>query len=247
MQKLPEQDGSAWQRKRDFNGMGRDILYKQSARIFNLVLIVSIAIHLAILLHVSGFVSFGSVSYIELGLEAPARPAGRQIPRPRVRHTPPKLETVTETRVQKLTTPQIKIDPVDASCPNTLMEGIKLPQLPGVTSPTRFSTSDWGLFKPSDFFTKKDYFDMLRFKIEACKRYPDGARARHMEGKVTISFVVQADGQILSAAIVKQSRHPSLDRAALEALNGAAPFAPPPGSLFKTPLEMEITIVFELT
>ena len=215
--------------------------------VFHGVLLLSMAIHLAILLHVSGLVSFGALTYIELGLKENPRPAGREIPRPRVRNAPPSVATAQETQVQKMVHPPIKIDPVDASRPDTLMEGIGVPALPGVPSPTQFSTADWGLSKPSEFFTKRDYFDMLRLKIESCKRYPDAARARHMEGKVKISFVITAQGKVLSAAIVKRSRHKSLDRAALRALEDAAPFAPPPSSLFKPPLAMEITIVFELT
>ena len=227
--------------------MGNSNLEKQSPWIFNILLLFSILVHLAVLLHMSGLISFGSVSYIEVALDSPARPAGREIPRPRIRHNPPELATVAETRVQKFTTPNIKIDPVDKTCPDTLVQGIALPQLPGFTAPATFSTSDWGISKPSDYFTKKDYFEMLRLKIESCKQYPEEARARRKEGRVTVSFTIQADGQIVSAAIVNPSRYKSLNIAALKALNGAAPFASPPTNLFKTPLQMEITIVFELT
>jgi protein TonB len=227
--------------------MADSIRKKSRFNLFHGVLLVSLAIHLAILLHVSGLVSFGALTYIEVGMKENSRPVGREMPRPRVRHTAPTIATTQETRVQKMVLPPVKIDPVDASRPDTLMEGIGVPQLPGVPSPTRFSSADWGLSKPSNFFTKRDYFDMLRLKIETCKRYPDAARARHMEGKVKISFVITAQGQVLSATIVKPSRHKSLDRAALRALEQAAPFAPPPASLFAPPLAMEITIVFELT
>lgn len=227
--------------------MVHSALKKPRFTIFQGVLLVSMAIHLAILLHLSDRVGLGARTYIELGLKENSRPVGREIPRPRARHTPPTVATAQETRVQKMALPPVRIDPVDTSRPDTPMAGIGVPQLPGAPCPTPFSTADWGLSKPSEFFTKKDYFDMLRLKIETCKRYPDTARARHREGKVTISFVITARGKVLSAAIVTPARHKSLDRAALRALKDAAPFAPPPANLFKPPLAMEITIVFELT
>ena len=221
--------------------------HKKSSRLFQGLLMVSIAIHLAVLLHVSGLVDFSAISYIELGLQDVSKPETRQIPRPKIRSAPPNIGGSTETKIQKMALPPVNIDPVDVSRPETMMEKIAMPKLPGVPSSTRFSASDWSLSKPSEFFTRKDYYDMLRLKIETCKQYPDMARSRQMEGKVTISFVVTSDGQVLSATIVKPSRHKSLDGAALRALHDAVPFAPPPPGLFTPPLEMEITIVFELT
>lgn len=211
------------------------------------VLLLSVAIHLVVVFHLSGTFHFGAPTYIEIGLKGASKPSGREIPRPRARHAPPRVAVAQDTKIQKMVPPPIAMDPVDAQRPETLMEGIGVPQLPEVSSLTKFSSADWGLSKPSDFFTKKDYFDMLRMKIETCKRYPGAARARHIEGRVKVSFVITDEGHLLSAAIVTPSRNRSLDRAALRAIQNAAPFAPPPANLFKPPLSMEITIVFELT
>ncbi|RKZ27359.1 energy transducer TonB, partial [bacterium] len=59
--------------------------------------------------------------------------------------------------------------------------------------------------------------------------------------------VIAADGQISSLKIVKQARHSSLGKAALDAVKKAAPLPRPPPNLFKGPLHIELTILFELT
>ncbi len=223
------------------------ILKRPRVTLFSGVLLLSMAVHLVIVFHVSGVFHFGTAPYIEIGLKDASKPTGRDIPRPRARHAPPHVAVAQDTKIQKMVPPPMAVDPVDAQSPDTLMAGIGVPQLPEVASPTKFSSADWGLSKPSDFFTKKDYFDMLRMKIETCKRYPAAARARHMEGRVKVSFMINDEGRLLSSAIITPSRNRSLDRAALRAIQDAAPFAPPPVNLFKPPLVMEITIVFELT
>jgi len=95
--------------------------------------------------------------------------------------------------------------------------------------------------------TRKDYFELVRIRIESCKKYPDIAKEKHMEGYARVCFVITANGQVSSAQIIEASRHGILNAAALEAIKAASPFPRPPAKLFKRPLRMEIMIMFELT
>jgi protein TonB len=88
---------------------------------------------------------------------------------------------------------------------------------------------------------------MVRFKIESHKKYPEAARARYIEGRVTLGFVLTAGGRTQAVTVVKSSGHPILDQAAVAAVKDASPFPHPPPGLFKEALQMTIVIAFELT
>jgi len=60
--------------------------------------------------------------------------------------------------------------------------------------------------------------------MEELKRYPAEARLDRAEGKVVLKAVIRSDGSIESLEIVRGSGHESLDRAAVDLLNLAAPF-----------------------
>jgi protein TonB len=139
--------------------------------------------------------------------------------------------------------------PVDSNLPDTLMEAISLPdvpQTPAVDS-TDWVTAPAGHESAGEFITAASYLDMVRLKIESRKRYPEAAKARSLEGRVTIRFTLTADGQVKDPMVTKGARSKALNMAALDAVQRAAPFPRPPGNLFKGNLPLELTIVFELT
>jgi protein TonB len=62
------------------------------------------------------------------------------------------------------------------------------------------------------------------------KRYPRGARSRREEGVVSVSFAINASGDVISARVARSSGNSELDEAALDMLRRASPVpAPPPG------------------
>ncbi len=205
---------------------------------------ISLCVHLLLLMRVAGIYRSNALTYIELTMQDIAKPVGRSIPRPRVRHKAPKRTDVKKIHIQKQHIPPIKIDPVDNTLPDTIMQDIGVPDIPD--SPGA-NIADWDPVTTTEFVTANDYFDMVRLKIESRKKYPDFARSRRIEGRVTIRFVITTDGRVTSVMIVERGRHSSLNKAALNAVKDAAPFPRPPSNLFKEPLHMEITIVFELT
>ncbi|GLS39896.1 protein TonB [Mesorhizobium tianshanense] len=58
-------------------------------------------------------------------------------------------------------------------------------------------------------------------------RYPRAARARRAEGSPQVTFTVDGSGRVLSARLARSSGDQDLDRAALDALQGASVPEPP--------------------
>ena len=213
-------------------------------RLLQALICVSLGIHALLFMHISGIYRSHAVSYIELALQDVSKPYTRNIPRPRMRHKNPKIADVKNVNVQKRVIPKLTIEPVDTHFTNTLMEDMGMPD---ISDTVGRPMADWNPTGEINFATPNDYYEMVRLKIESCKRYPDSARTRHMEGRTKVRFVITPDGQLSSVKIVKGARHGILNTAAMNAVKAAAPFPRPPVNLFKGPLHVEITIVFELT
>ena len=64
--------------------------------------------------------------------------------------------------------------------------------------------------------------------LEAHRTYPEDARRRGEEGRVTVRFTVDRTGKVLDAEVAQGSGSVALDTAALDLLRQAAlpPFAP---------------------
>jgi protein TonB len=61
-------------------------------------------------------------------------------------------------------------------------------------------------------------------RMHELKKYPAEARLDHAEGKVVLKVIIKSDGGIKAVEIFQSSGHQSLDRAAVDLLNLAAPF-----------------------
>ncbi len=221
---------------------------KTPNRLMQSMIGISLIIHIMLFMHIAGIYQSNTLTYIELAMRDISKPFSRAIPRPRIRHHAPKVRNVKKLSIQKQRIPHIKINPVKNSFANTLMENISAPDIPDNAGP---SISDWNPgWNPGgseEFITSNDYFDMVRLKIENCKKYPESAKIKHIEGRIILQFVIAANGDISSLKIIKHAKHNSLGTAALNAVKKAAPFPIPPPNLFKEPLHVEITILFELT
>ena len=207
---------------------------------------VSFAIHLLIIMHVSGIYRSSALSYIELTLQNISQPSARSIPRPRHRPKEIKPEDVKRLKITRRSPAfkPIKVEPVEKNLPDSLMEGIGMPDIPDTPG---LNVADWNpgeLTDSGDF--EATYLEMVRLKIERHKKYPQTARARQIEGFVTVRFVITPQRDVLNIEIIKSSRQKSLDKAALKAIHAAAPFPRPPRHLFKGEIPLELTIAFEL-
>ena len=140
--------------------------------------------------------------------------------------------------------PSLKAEEHKKEKPVQPKERIETSSVPGEK---KVSARQQGDFATSGTDTGKTaYHDELRAWLEKHKTYPRRARLSGMEGVVTIDFIMTQDGQVISSHIVKSSGHELLDRAALDAIEEAAPLPKFPPELKKTRLALSIPFSFFL-
>ena len=216
------------------------------------LIMVSLAIHMVIFMHITGLYNSKMLTYIELTLKDVSKPPTRSIPRPRHRPKPPdRVQVVKRLKVIQRPIPYFKpleVEPAERNLPDSLVERISMPDIANYQS---LNITEWSppeaLVAESDYVTSNSYMEIIRLMIEKHKRYPDKARIRQIEGSVTIRFLITSEGDVSATEVVKTSRYRVLDTAALKAVKDATPFPKPPKRFFKGEVPLEITIVFELT
>jgi len=87
--------------------------------------------------------------------------------------------------------------------------------------------------------------DLLHREIERHKRYPLIARRERREGTATVSFNLHPDGEVDGVAVDHSSGFGPLDRAAVYAVNGVAPFQPA-GRFLSSVRRFRVNVVFRL-
>ncbi|MBU0988011.1 MAG: energy transducer TonB [Proteobacteria bacterium] len=203
-------------------------------------------------MHISGIYRSNALSYIELTMQEVSKPFTRSIPRPRPRPKATDLpKDIQQLKITSRPIPRLKpvnFDPVEKTLPDSLVEGLSMPD---VSATTGLDIAEWnpGAYSGAygDFDSRRSYLEMVRLNIERHKEYPDMARLNHIEGRVTIRFVITPEGGVREVEVAKRSGTKALDQAALKAVQDAAPFPKPPGHLFAGEIPLELTIVFELT
>jgi len=212
---------------------------------------ISLGIHLVVFMHVSGIYGSNALSYIELTMHDVSKPPTRSIPRPRHRPKAPQPQDIKRLKITQRSMPNfkpLKVEPAEKNLPDSLVEGIAMPDVPDTAGLNIANWSPDALAEASgDYATPHSYVEMVRLKIERHEEYPDMARISHIEGRVTVRFVITLEGGIREAVVVKTSRHKVLDASALKAVEDAAPFPRPPRRLFTGEIPLELTIFFELT
>ena len=212
---------------------------------------ISLGIHLVVFVHIAGIYRSNALTYIELTLKDISKPPSRDIPRPRLRvETVVKPCDIKRLNVRKKVIPRLrpmKIDPSETTLPDSLVERVSMPDIPDNAGLNIAGLGPGSQIDTSDYATSADYLEMVRLRIERHKKYPDRARTQHIEGSVTIRFLITPEGDVRAAEVVKTSWHSLLDTAALRAVKDAIPFPKPPGHFFKGEIPLELTILFELT
>ena len=86
----------------------------------------------------------------------------------------------------------------------------------------------------------------LREAIAASRYYPPSAQARHIEGRVTLAFVLAMDGALSQVEVRGSSGYAILDQAALETLHRLGRFKPIPPELRRESWPIRVPIEFAL-
>ena len=90
------------------------------------------------------------------------------------------------------------------------------------------------------------YQDMVKQKIESCRRYPNWAKKQGFEGVSYLTFILLSNGRIQDIKIIRSSGFDILDEEAVLTVKRAAPFRPIPEQFNCSNLTMEIALVFQL-
>jgi protein TonB len=212
---------------------------------------ISIAIHAIVFYPIVNLFQDNSVRYIEFSLQEEIKPYYRAIPRPRKRHIIPKIIDTKAFQVRNQQKLIVNKVPEKIHLPKEVSHSIDAPAVPDVPDMPDIEHSQPTQWQPvsdiGSYYTKKEYYEMLKISIESHKKYPRIARDRNIEGHVKVEFEILQGGKVKNVNIVKSSGKKILDRAAIDAIKNASPFPMPPQQLFKLPLKLAIVIVFELT
>jgi protein TonB len=194
-------------------------------RLLQVLIIVSLGIHMLVFMYVTGLYRPKLLQFIELTLQDEKKPLIRGIPRPpqlsKEDDKPKKLKETQVTPIQLPDVNQLRLGRGDSRISSSLMEGV-----------TRL--------------TKEDYYEMVRLRIDREKKYPQEADGSYKEGRVILSFMINLDGSIRDLKIVKPSPYKDLNEAALQAVMNSVPFSKPPSSLFKDSFMIELNVTFDL-
>ncbi|MEA3489810.1 MAG: energy transducer TonB [Candidatus Omnitrophota bacterium] len=90
------------------------------------------------------------------------------------------------------------------------------------------------------------YQDMIKQRIQSCRKYPRRAKKRRIEGVTCLIFTVVSDGSVRDIKVVQSSGSDVLDKEAVAIVARAAPFPPIPGKFDRSYLTMEVDVVFML-
>ncbi len=208
---------------------------------------LSLLVHAGILIHFSKGWFPRPSECIEISMENKSAPQSRDIPRPRLPRAVTHPEPLTGMNInQGLSLPDADLPPPPVfDAPNGAAVKVHAFSLPEPTEDEKpLPAMDYAKGAESD--PRKDYFATVRLRIEEKKRYPESALGMNLEGQTTIDFFINPDGRADQISVVKSSGHPQLDQAALEAVQKSSPFPRPPGSVFKSGVQVRIPITFKL-
>ena len=92
----------------------------------------------------------------------------------------------------------------------------------------------------------QSYYINLKRKIEMVWEYPYLARESGLQGRLLMRFVINRDGSLAEAKVLRSSGFALLDREALRAVHDAAPFPPLPARMHTEHLVIQATFEYVL-
>ena len=221
--------------------------------LFRGLIIISLLVHMVLFMYIAKIYRPQTLSYLELTMRSVAKPFVREIPRPRTR---PPVKAYSEKMHQANTQPlKVPADPLPEmarveSVPDLSRESMQMMHPPVVND---VNISEWNPAEPvaqpepstsevQPEITEEDYRDIVDRKIRGSVQYPEKAKKRNLQGRVTIAVTIDADGEITGLKITQSSGHRILDRSALKAVKESAPFSNPPDG----PVTVIVPIQFRL-
>lgn len=172
------------------------------------------------------------------GVPAPSPVAGPEMPRtaslppatavaPRLAVTAPAVVTPAPASFSDAGAPQLQVSGGGAAA-----TGVSLPAVNGGDTDRAGSGSGpeaagggQGRREAGSTSSLTGYYDAIRARVDAAKRYPQMAQQRRQEGVVVVTFRLTSDGRLMDAPVVtRSSGSRQLDSAALMAVRRGAPY-----------------------
>jgi protein TonB len=91
------------------------------------------------------------------------------------------------------------------------------------------------------------YLSKIKSKIEPQWHYPERAQSIGLQGKLALCFSIIRDGHLDRIELLSSSGHPLLDKEALKAVRGAAPYYPLPDRLKISRLNILATFEYRIS
>jgi protein TonB len=143
----------------------------------------------------------------------------------------PDAETISKAAPVKDGKPAQKEKPAKTSAPETSRERASLErEFAALSQSPHFSIASRAKASPvsGGHCHTNPYLCTLYGLIMRQEHYPESAKARGLKGKVIVAFWLDERGDLVHQALYRTSGYPELDRAAVAAIEKAAPFPPPP-------------------
>ncbi len=143
-----------------------------------------------------------------------------------------------------------------APAPTRLMQPIettvvnqrRLPTVKELLPPITYSRSEGRGSAPVSLNTKDpayiSYFNRIKQAIEQNWEYPELALRYGLQGRLSLEFAVDSNGQLEQLRITRSSGSQLLDDEALRAIKAAAPFPPIPTWIKGNPLSISVSMEY---
>ena len=165
------------------------------------------------------------------------KPKPRPKPKPKVKPLPKPADEIrksVEKKIEKSLEPTIEKSEAPVSAP--------LPA-PAAKKP---SVSAQKLDREKLERQKAEYLKKVRQMIERKKYYPGIAKKLRQTGEVEVQFVIQRDGSVCCAKVVRASKYRRLNHAALKTVNEIGTFGPLPKVFDEEQLILTVPINYRL-
>ena len=101
-------------------------------------------------------------------------------------------------------------------------------------------------FNVAEALAQRDYTPLVVQKIYQNISYPSRAVSKNQQGTVRVAIQIGRSGELKSTQTTQESKYSSLNRAALKAVEKAAPFPELPEQISAEFFELSIPITFRL-
>jgi len=130
----------------------------------------------------------------------------------------------------------------------TVVNQRRLPTVKELLPPITYSRTDGRSSAPVNLNTRDpayiSYFNRIKQAIEQNWEYPELALRYGLQGRLSLEFAVDANGQLEQLRIIRSSGSQLLDDEALRAIKAAAPFPPIPTWIKGNPLSISVSMEY---